>query len=502
MATPAEKLAQSLAALRQLQQNNASFVVRSSDISRTHLERLVENGFLAKVINGWYIVANPSSRTGDTADWYVSYWNFISAYTREKLGENWSLSAESSLDVLTGNWRVSRQVIVRSPKCQNTLVNLLFGCSIFFLKAECASKPVKESRYGLNVYSLPEALVMASSAFFQNDKITARAALASVRSASEILPFLLDNGRSVRAGRLIGAFNNVQMPMVADDIKLTMEKLGYAMREEDPFAEKIDFVRDVSPYATRIRLMWQNMREDVLAVKPKVSASMDAESYLLDVDERYKQDAYHSLSIEGYKVTEELIEKVRTGIWNPEKNESDKDDRNALAARGYWQSFQEVRESLRLILAGKNAGEIVEKDHRNWYREMFAPCVMAGIIKPTDLAGYRSGQVYIKNSMHTPLNPEAVRDAMPVLFDLLKTETDAWVRAVLGHFMFTFIHPYMDGNGRMGRFLMNVMLASGGYRWTIVSQNIRNEYMASLEKASIKDDIKDFAILLAKLTNN
>ena len=130
MATPAEKLAQSLSVLRQFQQNKASFVVRSADISRTHLERLVANGFLAKVINGWYIVSNPSSRTGDTTDWYISYWDFIAAYTRDKLGEDWSLTAESSLDVLMGNWRVSPQVIVRSPKCQNTIVNLLFGCSI------------------------------------------------------------------------------------------------------------------------------------------------------------------------------------------------------------------------------------------------------------------------------------------------------------------------------------------------------------------------------------
>ncbi len=62
-----------------------------------------------------------------------------------------------------------------------------------------------------------------------------------------------------------------------------------------------------------------------------------------------------------------------------------------------------------------------------------------------------------------PINKDAVRDAMPILFELLENEPDASVRAVLGHFIFVFIHPYMDGNGRMGRFLMNVMLASGGY---------------------------------------
>ncbi|MDN8616095.1 Fic family protein [Variovorax ginsengisoli] len=47
---------------------------------------------------------------------------------------------------------------------------------------------------------------------------------------------------------------------------------------------------------------------------------------------------------------------------------------------------------------------------------------------------------------------------MPALFELLRDEPSAAVRAVLGHFMFDFIHPYMDGNGRLGRFIMNTML--------------------------------------------
>jgi len=218
-----------------------------------------------------------------------------------------------------------------------------------------------------------------------------------------------------------------------------------------------------------------------------------------DVEDRYKLDAYHSLSIEGYKVSEELIEKVRGGNWKPDSSSSDRDDKNALAALGYWQAFQEVKKSIRKILDGSNAGTVVEKDHRIWYQEMFAPSVMAGIIKASDIAGYRSNQVYIRNSKHTPLNPEAVRDAMPVLFDLLKNESDAWVRAVMGHFVFTFIHPYMDGNGRMGRFLMNVMLASGGYRWTIISKDIRDDYMAALERAGVDGDIREFASLLSKM---
>ena len=501
MALPSEKLAQSLDVLKKVQEAKNSTIIRTNDISRTHLERLIDNRFLMKVVGGWFIQSDPSALSGDTTAWYISYWNFISEYIGERLGEDWCLSPEVSLDIQTGNWTVLPQLTVRSPKCSNSCVNLIFGCSIYFLKADCASNVIKENRYGLNVYSIPEALVMASPNLFRSSGITMRTELSSIKDSSDILPYLLDKGRSSRAGRLIGAFKNVQMATIADEIQSTMTRFGYTIREEDPFDDSYQFTRELSPYATRLRLMWRSMRDTVFTTKPDESNIIDTAAYMKDVEYRYKLDAYHSLSIEGYRVTEELIEKVRSGKWNPENNPSDKEDKAALAARGYWQAFQEVKKSLASILNGANAGSVVEKDHRNWYQEMFAPAVMAGIIKASDIAGYRTNQVYIRNSMHTPLNPEAVRDAMPVLFDLLKNEDDAWVRAVLGHFIFTFIHPYMDGNGRMGRFLMNVMLASGGYRWTIIRKEIRDEYMSALERASVQGDISSFAELLAGLVD-
>src|SRR5258708_31958633 len=71
-----------------------------------------------------------------------------------------------------------------------------------------------------------------------------------------------------------------------------------------------------------------------------------------------------------------------------------------------------------------------------------------------------------------------------------------------GIFVFVYIHPYMDGNGRMGRFLMNVMMAAGGYPWTVVPLSARNIYMAALEKASVGEDIALFAEFLAGLARN
>ncbi|MBW2117765.1 MAG: Fic family protein [Deltaproteobacteria bacterium] len=78
---------------------------------------------------------------------------------------------------------------------------------------------------------------------------------------------------------------------------------------------------------------------------------------------------------------------------------------------------------------------------------------------------------------------------MPAFFDLLREEPEPSVRVVLGHFVFVYIHPYMDGNGRIERFLMNVMLAAGGYPWTVIPLKKRDDYMAVLKSGSVEQDI-------------
>ena len=87
---------------------------------------------------------------------------------------------------------------------------------------------------------------------------------------------------------------------------------------------------------------------------------------------------------------------------------------------------------------------------------------------------------------------------MPALFDLIEAEPESSVRAVLGHWLFGYIHPYPDANGRMARFLMNVLLASGGYPWTVVRVEDRTEYLKALDRASIEVDARPFANFIAE----
>ena len=504
MATPSEKLAESLETLKKLQ-DSGTVAIRSRDLSRTHRERLVKNGFIQEVIKGWYIPSRPDETTGESTSWYASFWDFCASYMTSRFGEDWCLSPEQSLALHTGNMTVPKRLLVRTKKETNNVTNLPHETSLLDIRAELPGKGDTDMRDGLRLFSLPAALIACAPASYGQNPTDLRTALAMVGDASDLLEHLLEGGHSTIAGRLAGAFRNIGRNDVADDIVGTMKAAGYTIRENDPFEAPSPILfakREPSPYVGRMSLLWQNMREVVLAEFPEAPGiPEDKESYAKKIEELYTSDAYHSLSIEGYRVSLELIDRVRSGNWNPDTNEEDRSHRDALAARGYWQAFQSVEESIKKILDGDNAGQTISRDHGTWYRELFAPSVTAGILRAGDLAGYRNGPIYIRRSMHVPPNREAVRDLMPAFFDLLAEEVEPAVRAVLGHFIFVYIHPYMDGNGRIGRFLMNTMMASGGYPWTIVPVEKRTEYMTALESASVDQDIAPFTRFLASLVD-
>ena len=153
-----------------------------------------------------------------------------------------------------------------------------------------------------------------------------------------------------------GHSGRIDRPALADEIVTTMKTAGYDVRESDPFAsdEAVGLLPVAAPpIVRRLQTMWDSMRPRVLEIFPtSPGLPRDTEAYVQFVDEIYRSDAYHSLSIEGYSVASELIERVRAGDWAPDKHDADRQSRDALAARGYWQAFQIVKVNVADIIAG------------------------------------------------------------------------------------------------------------------------------------------------------
>jgi hypothetical protein len=447
-------------------------------------------------MKGWLVSTSPNALPGDTTPWFASFWEFCSRYCNERFGKAWYLSPEQSLLLHAENTIVPKQVIVHSTSANNNRIDLLFGTSFFALKVnDMPSETETQRRNGLRVFRASAALVKVTESFFVQNPVEAAVILGGIRDPSEVLAHLLAGGHTTIAGRLAGAFRHIGAAAVADEIVASMRAADYTIRESDPFASDYQLpakAHSAAPIVSRLNVMWASAREQVLEVFPSPRANVGKNEYLKLVDDVYELDAYHSLSIEGYQVTAELVQRVASGEWDPDGLSTDRESQNALAARGYWLAFQRVRD-----LAGnvwrESSAPNVRLGHREWYREMFSPHVAAGLLPATALAGYRNVAVFLRGSRHVPPRWELLGEAMPALFDLIEGEPEPAVRAVLGHWMFGYVHPYPDGNGRIARFLMNVLLASGGYPWTVIRVEERASYLDALESASVDNNIKPFA---------
>jgi hypothetical protein len=484
-----------------------SQVVKTSWLVRADREFLTERGYLQEIVKGWYILGRPVDKPGDSTAWYAVFWNFLSVYLEERFGSDYCLSAGSSLDLHIGANVVPQQVVAMTARGGVMSLNLPHQTSLLVYQDGKNIPASVETVRGVRVMPLVLAICRIPPVFFEKEPLNAEIALRAVKSVDDLIRHILDTNSPALAGRLAGAYQFLGDKGRADQIINASQAAGIDCHPKNPFLKASPIldenIRLMSPYAGRIEALFKTARGPLLEVfkdMPPTPISKP-EAYLNQVEAVYEHDAYNSLSIEGYQVTPELIAKIRKGVWNPDGDPQDRQQVAAMAAKGYWLAFRAVQKSVGRVLNGENAGQVVRKDYQPWYRALFSESVRAGILASHHLAGHRNGPVYIRASRHVPLPHEAVNDAMEALLDSLENEPEPIVRAVLGHWLFGFIHPYTDGNGRMARFLMNVMMASGGYPWTIVRTVRRKQYLAALDAASVGQDILPFANFIREEMN-
>lgn len=114
---------------------------------------------------------------------------------------------------------------------------------------------------------------------------------------------------------------------------------------------------------------------------------------------------------------------------------------------------------------------------------------------------YRKENVTIKGAAHIP--PDYI--TVPELMEKLILNYKTWniyhpiVKATLLHGELVKIHPFIDGNGRTSRLIMNLDLMNSGYNPIIIKKEDRLKYYEALDKAHTTYDYTDFVKLVTKL---
>ncbi|MGL1958408.1 MAG: Fic family protein [Colwellia sp.] len=510
--TTHEKLAEALANAGSVAIGN---ILNSNSISPKERSLLTKHGYLKKIIRSWYLLDADllAESAGESALWFESIWSFIGQYLEDKFGSDYHLSPEASLDLLTGNNALPTQIIAFTKDSTPINVSLPNGMSLLILGTP--KEPYQKIFYKNSVYthSLESALVECTPKIYTSNPVSVQLAIKSADS-NKLSEAVLSTKNTNSGNRIINALDALEMKQESRNLETIMRGSGLDISKKvNPFEEVLIPLggrKGEAPSSLRVRTLWNKMRTPVIEVFKDYPSTFEFKKRSIKetlnmIEELYVNDAYNSLSIEGYQVTPELIKKVAEGDWSPETQAKDREQKDALAAKGYFDAFNKVKDLIHE--AYQTEGELdldylVSVGLTEWYTALFQPCVSSGIIQAIDLAGYRKGPIYIRTSMHVPPPSEQLMDCMDALKELIAEEDSFIVKAILGHLSLGYIHPFPDGNGRSARFLMNFLLILGGYPWAIVQLKERIKYLSTLEAASVSGDIKPFSEFIKSSIKN
>ncbi|HZK79171.1 MAG TPA: Fic family protein [Gemmatimonadaceae bacterium] len=196
-------------------------------------------------------------------------------------------------------------------------------------------------------------------------------------------------------------------------------------------------------------------------------------------------DAYHNTTMEGYRITREAADAIVRGEPLSKGPHSAQEMQAAMAVQGYSIAFDSVIDIVRKRPAPQSV--VTSALILDLYEDLFRPSVDAGIVETGALRGWRNGNVSLKGWRHVPPNHRKIRDLIGGLETFSADPTlDTVTRSLLVHLEFVTIHPFFDGNGRLGRLLMNLCLMSGGLPWVTVRNDERLPFFQAIESAQVE----------------
>ncbi|KAL5281647.1 FICD family protein [Megaselia abdita] len=202
--------------------------------------------------------------------------------------------------------------------------------------------------------------------------------------------------------------------------------------------------------------------------------------------EAYFQHIYHSVGIEGNTMT---LAQTRSIL------------ETRMAVDG--KSIDEHNEILGMDLAMKyiNATLVNENDYVSMKDILEIHRRVLGHVDPIEGGEFRRTQVYVGG--HIPPGPSDLTILMQRFEQWLNSDNVAGMHpvkyAALAHYKLVHIHPFIDGNGRTSRLLMNLILMRAGYPPAIIPKQQRHNYYNYLQLAN-EGDIRPFVRFIADCT--
>ena len=237
----------------------------------------------------------------------------------------------------------------------------------------------------------------------------------------------------------------------------------------------------------------------------KISTSL--EKILKEIDIlKDKLDSYRQF--DSYKIKQALELEYTFESNRIEGNTMTLRETDMVINEGLTISGKSMREHLEAINHQEAIGfikDLMQKNNSLNERDLLSihNLILRGII-PEDAGRYRKVQVMIQGSTHMPPQPLMVAQEMEeyfIWYEINKTKLHPIILAAEMHERLITIHPFIDGNGRTSRLIMNLILLQKGYLIANIKGDYENktQYYQSLEKAQTKKDKEDFLLFIAQI---
>lgn len=471
-------------------------------------EILKRENLIFSIRRGFFILKKPE----DDAEqlFLLLYWQIIEMLLERY--KPWSIRAESALELLIGNEQSQKHLLVRTAKKINKTLILPFDFKVTLVFDKNfdprTTREIKMAGRSLSV-DVPEKVLI--------DAVSQRVHISSnYRSFIRGAKFNTRLIEALYAGRptpvIMRRVIEIAEKNGRQDLAVELQKIirTYTFyyvskrKEAEPVAAEKPESPLVSPWVAKQEELargFEEKLEEALAGDIGHLSRYQLPELIANAQEHKRYDVYHSTTLEGYQITPEEVDAVVLGRVPAEVKDRERhidEIRNRMAILGYSQAFDFITDKVRKDFGETHISQELTKDT---YYHLFKPSADSGIVEYLDLVAYRNAPAFIRGTRYVPPAPNKLVDLMESFEQSIDRVESSVIKAILAHYFFVTIHPYIDGNGRTARLLMNYILLASGYEWITIRAEQRKPYFDALAEGQLHEDILPFGKFIMSLMN-